>query len=264
MSTSPTSLVLESNGDLRNYVGSLYDVLNTGANTGLQNPFILRSDGTVFSLQTGGALFSSSTTGTQQVDANIQFQSIFLGTDGTLYAMAGGNLYVAPPNITIPTLYQSNVQALVQDNYGTLYELTNGSLYVLQAGSPWALAVPPSQSNVESLGPVTGGSAALVTDDEGNSYQFNGTTWTFLSGPVFVLTPSANTEAAGNPDNFTLSVDNVSGIPVTTYNGSVTLTSSDGDATGSGFLVTAATWASGWQQSPLPPPFRVVSPWGRT
>jgi hypothetical protein len=211
-------LELAGNGDLRNYIGSDYTVLDSGVKA-----FLVRyADTTLFSLHTNTGLYSISGSNLRQIDGGVQ--TIVLGPDGTLYARHGdGNLYAAALASTVLQFSDDNVQTILQDNGGTLYKLrVDGDLYVNQSGSNWVVAT----ENVTSISLNADGSGVEVIGTDGKLWEFRGAAGRLIRGPQFSLT-SPNNIAAGQAVPLTVRVLDARDNPVTAYLGTVRVASSD-------------------------------------
>jgi hypothetical protein len=216
-------LELEANGDLRVYVGSSFTVPDSGVKS-----FIARNaDTTLFTLHTDGSLFAiPGTSSKQSIDGGVQ--AALLGLDGVLYDLhGGGTLYTVALGSIQLHFAESNVQTLTQDKNGTLYKLhTDGSLYVLKAGSSWG---QPVRQNVKSVAVTTDGAAVNVLGTDGNYWLFDGSAFTLLAGPHFVLSVPANA-TAGQTIAVTLSLLDALGGLVSGYTGTVQFASTDTQA----------------------------------
>jgi Ca2+-binding RTX toxin-like protein len=214
-------LALQGNGDLRNYVGSAFTVVDSGVRSFLVwNPnaptipaiFVLHTDGGLFLLRSGAR---------QQIDGGVQ--TIAIGQDGKLYGLhADGNLYAGVLGSSL-TFSEGSVRSLTQDTNGNLYKLkTDGSLSRLQTNSTWALL----RQNVRLVALTSDGTALNVMDTAGNYYRYDGSTWTLLAGPHFTVNV-AGTTTAGQALSLTLTVFDALNVQVSAYTGMVHFTSSD-------------------------------------
>ena len=187
-----------------------------------------------------GRLYALTGTATTQIKSAVQ--SMFLAPDGTFFALdRSNNLWSAPAGTTALGNAASGVLAIVEDNEGTLYELTAaGSLnvYALSASSnSWSWN--PLKQGIRSLAVSSSGSAIDCMGYDGNDWQFDGTTWTLLAGPHFVINAPA-TATAGQSFPVSVTVLDSLGEVATGYTGSIQIASSDLSASSIDYTFTSA------------------------
>ena len=190
---------------------------------------VRNADGTVFALNTAGALSSIPGSGSSTQFPGT-YWSIALGPDDALYALqASGNLGDVAVNSANVELVASGVLAIVADTTGDLYKLyTTGALSVMCAGSTtWT----PLLTNVKSVTPSGGGASVLT--NAGVDWQYLGTAGTLVAGPHLSLT-MGGAATAGQSVSATLAVLDLNNNPVLGYTGTVTLSDSDGAAAAAG------------------------------
>ncbi len=240
-------LLLDSQGNLWNYDGTTSTKVDSNVETSVLNPppFVVDDQDptpTVFTVHSGtGGLwaFVGSAAG-KQIDSGVE--TVLVGPDGTLYDLhsgLGGALYtLAPGSSLTPQPLVSSVETILSDSQGDVYQLDdNGALSVLPPGSSpntpsnWLTAQAPSESGaiVRSIEPDPSGSSIDVMYTDGDDYQFNGSSWTFLSGPKITISMPA-TSTAGASVAVTVSVTDGLGEAVTAYSGTVVFASTDGEA----------------------------------
>ena len=147
---------------------------------------------------------------------------------------------MAPGGSTLQPL-DPQAETLLEGGSGTLYKLdSSGSVFALPAGTMTWPTDPVNQPGQEIQAVFADSSGALIDaiDTQGDYWQFDGTTWTLLSLPQFVISPASSSVApiksvAGGTVAVTVTVENVVNnvtYIATGYMGTLTLATSDGAA----------------------------------
>jgi hypothetical protein len=203
-------LQLDGLGNLLNYDGTTPSTVDKGVDTTKLAPYFVDAQDptpTVFDIHTDGGLWALAGSTPKQIDSGVQ--SILLGPDGTLFdLLTGGTLSFIPPGSSFSSQFIAPaVRTILADRQGNIYRLdSGGTLDVLPPGSSpsstWPAAQPPGEKTtaVRSIALDSDGLSIDVMYTDGNSYRFDGTTWTFKQGPHLALSgPPGSTAGTSFP-----------------------------------------------------------------
>lgn len=237
---SATTTSVQFSGGLELTNGTLKNVINgssTTVDTSVASFLVENNDLTVFTLHNDNRLFVIAP-GSSPQSIDIGIQSVWLGPDGTLYALhtapsgqvSGGTDLdeFAPGSTSNPTVVGS-VLNVVQDSNRNFYRLdVGGNLYVLLSGQRaslgWTTQPNPDETGggavVRSITLDSDGSSIDVMYTNGDYYRFDGANWSFIAGPHLAVT-APGSATAGQPFSFTVQVLDALNEAVLGYTGTV-------------------------------------------